>query len=65
MTDEQIVTTMLAAAGLSPSDEEVEALVKSYPMVKGMVDTVYAVEAARYENMCLTFPAETTFADWA
>jgi hypothetical protein len=34
-------------------------------MVKGMVDTIYAVDAARYENMCLTFQAEAVFADWA
>jgi hypothetical protein len=30
-----------------------------------MVDTIYAVDAARYENMCLTFQAEPVFADWA
>ena len=65
MTDDQIVTAMLSAAGLSPSAQETAALINSYPMVKGMVDTIYAVDAARYENMCLTFQAEAVFADWA
>ena len=65
MTDQEIVTAMLSAAGLSPGADETAALVKSYPMVKGMIDTIYAVDAARYENMCLTFQAEATFADWA
>jgi hypothetical protein len=65
MTDEQIVTAMLSAAGISPSEEETAALITVYPTVKGMVDTIYAVDAARYENMCLTFQAEAVFADWA
>ena len=34
-------------------------------MVKMMVDMLYAVDAARYENMCLTFAAEPVFADWS
>ena len=65
MTDEQIVSAMLSAAGISPSEEETAALITVYPTVKGMVDTIYAVDAARYENMCLTFQAEAVFADWA
>jgi hypothetical protein len=65
VNDDQIVLAMLAASGLSPSAEETAALINAYPMVKGMVDTIYAVDAARYENMCLTFQAEPTFADWA
>jgi hypothetical protein len=65
MNDDQIVTAMLAASGLSPSPEETASLINSYPMIKGMVDTIYSVDAARYENMCLTFQAEAVFADWA
>jgi hypothetical protein len=65
MNDDQVVLAMLSAAGLSPSPEETAALINAYPMVKGMVDTIYSVDAARYENMCLTFQAEATFADWA
>ena len=65
MNDEQIVTTLLAAAGLSPSPEETATFVAAYPMVKMLVDMLYAVDAARYENMCLTFHAEPVFADWA
>jgi hypothetical protein len=65
VNDDQIVLAMLAASGITPSTEETAALINAYPMVKGMVDTIYAVDAARYENMCLTFQAEPTFADWA
>jgi hypothetical protein len=65
MTDDQIVLAMITAAGISPSQEETAALINAYPMVKGMVDAIYAVDAARYENMCLTFQAEPVFADWA
>ena len=47
MSDEQIVTALLSAAGLSPSPEETATFVEMYPMVKMMVDMLYAVDAAR------------------
>jgi hypothetical protein len=65
VSDEQIVSALLSAAGLSPSPEETATFVEMYPMVKMMVDMLYAVDAARYENMCLTFAAEPVFADWS
>jgi hypothetical protein len=58
VSDEQIVTALLSAAGLSPSPEETATFVEMYPML-------YAVDAVRYENMCLTFAAEPVFADWS
>ena len=64
MTDEQIVTALLATAGLEPSPEETAAFVAAYPMIKGMVDMLHAVDAARYGDMCLVFPAEATTAEW-
>ena len=65
VTDEQIVTALLATAGLQPSPEETAAFVAVYPMIKGMVELLHTVDVARYENMCLTFPAEPVFADWS
>jgi hypothetical protein len=64
VTDEQIVTALLATAGLRPSPEETAAFVAAYPMIKGMVELLHAVDAARYADMCLTFPAEASTADW-
>jgi hypothetical protein len=64
VNDEQLVVAMLTAAGISPSPEEIASLVDAYPRFKGMVDAVHGVEAARYEDMCLTFQAEASFTDW-
>ncbi len=56
MTDDAIaVTATLAAAGFSPPADEIDAFVNGYPMLKGMVQMLYAVPAARYESPCLSF----------
>jgi hypothetical protein len=65
VTDDEIVNALLAAAGLTPSSDETQTLVAAYPVIKGMVDVVYSVDAARYVDMCLSFRAESTWVDWA
>jgi hypothetical protein len=52
-----IVPQLLAAAGISPSAEEVAALVDGYPALRASLDRIQAVEAARYEEPGLIFSA--------
>jgi hypothetical protein len=59
------VTSLLAAAGLTPSADELARLVVTYPALKHRVEELYAVEAARYESPGGIFDAAPTFADWA
>jgi hypothetical protein len=63
--DDQVVRGLLATAGFQPPTEEIARIVDAYPMIRGMVDSLYAVEAARYESPALIFEPEPTFADWA
>lgn len=63
--DDRIVSALLAAAGIAPSAEELMALINDYSTMKRTIEAVHAVEAARYEDMCLTFRAEAEFLDWA
>ena len=59
------VTSLLAAAGLTPSAGELARLVATYPALKHRVEELYAVEAARYESPGGIFDAAPTFTDWA
>jgi aspartyl-tRNA(Asn)/glutamyl-tRNA(Gln) amidotransferase subunit A len=62
--DEELVTALLAAAELSPPEDERTALVQFYGAIRAMVDAVHGVDAARDETMCLTFRAEAVSAPW-
>lgn len=64
MTDREIVCALLATAGISPAEAEIEGLVAVYPMVRQMVESLYAVEAARYEDTALVFDAAPPLGDW-
>ena len=59
------VRTLLGAAGLKPSEEEIATLVAAYPAHKAGVESLYAVTEARYGAPALVFSATPTFADWA
>lgn len=48
------VKSMLEAAGISCSDEEFEAFVKAYPMLRAGADSLY-IEEVRYEEPALIF----------
>jgi hypothetical protein len=57
---------MLAAAGLSPSPEEVTAIAAAYPALREAVDALYQVPEARYADPALRFrAADTARSDWA
>jgi hypothetical protein len=63
---ESAVRGMLAAAGLSPSEDEVAALCDGYPSFRASVDALYEVAEARYADPALRFrAADTARVDWA
>jgi hypothetical protein len=44
VNDAEVVRALLAAAGITPSDEEIDVLGKTYPGLRRQVDRLYAVE---------------------
>jgi hypothetical protein len=67
MADETEITvrSLLTAARLEPSEEEIASLVESYAEYRAGIDLLYAVPEARYASPALIFNAAPTFADWA
>jgi hypothetical protein len=65
MNDRDTVRTLLGAAGLEADADELAKLTEIYPAVRSMVESLYALEATRYEAPALVFDAAPTFADWA
>jgi hypothetical protein len=59
-----VVTTLLGEAGLPASPAEIESLAVAYAGLKADIESLYAVEEARYESPCLHFDPDPTFADW-
>ncbi len=39
---------LLAAAGIAPPDDEVEAMIQMYPALRASADALYTPEAARF-----------------
>ena len=62
---EATVRTLIAAAGLSPSEKELATLVAAYPDHKTGIESLYAIPEARYVAPALIFSATPVFADWA
>lgn len=67
MTDDTIAVlrTMLAAAGLTASDDELAAYAAAYPDTQAGVEALYAVPAARYVDPALRFRAAARIENWA
>jgi|GEM_PF-4423864 len=63
-TSEVAVRAALAAAGVTPSEAEIEGLVAGYDRVRSLADLLHAVPAARYESPGLHFDPTPVFADW-
>jgi len=61
---EATVRALVAAAGLSPSEAEMAALIAGYPELRSRMDTMHALTEARYESPSLVFDPEPTFAEW-
>ncbi|MCI2237055.1 hypothetical protein MO973_40485 [Paenibacillus sp. TRM 82003] len=49
------VEVLLAAAGLTVTPEEFDAIVRSYPDVRARIDAMYAVPMAKEEEPQLVF----------
>jgi hypothetical protein len=46
--DGATVRAMLAASGISPPDDEVEAMIQMYPALRASADALYTPEASRF-----------------
>jgi hypothetical protein len=64
MTETKVRVAMLAA-GLSPSDGEIDSLVATYADYQAGVESLYAIPETRYASPALVFTATPVFADWA
>jgi hypothetical protein len=62
---ETTVRSLLAAANLAPSEEEIAGLVSGYEDYQAGIEALYAVPEARYASPALIFNAAPVFADWA
>jgi hypothetical protein len=62
---ETTVRSLLAAANLAPSEEEIVGLVDGYEDYRLGIEALYAVPEARYASPALIFNAAPVFADWA
>jgi hypothetical protein len=62
---ETTVRSLLAAANLAPSEEEIAGLVDGYEDYRAGIEALYAVPEARYAAPALIFNAAPVFADWA
>ncbi len=58
------VRSLLAAAKLAPSEEEIAGLVAGHEDYQAGIESLYAVPEARYASPALTFSATPVFADW-
>jgi hypothetical protein len=48
LDDGAIVRALLAAAGITPPEDEIQAMIQSYPRLRAAADSLYTQEAARY-----------------
>ena len=64
MDDATSVRALLDAAGLNPPARDVDALVREYPIVRGMADFLFSVDEARYESPAQRFEPEPRVVDW-
>jgi hypothetical protein len=62
---ETTVHTLIGAAGLGPSEEEMAILIAAYPEYKAGIESLYGVAETRYAAPGLIFTATPIFADWA
>jgi hypothetical protein len=65
MDDAILVRALLERAGFQPPEDDVATLAASYPIVRGMADFLYTVDAARYELPAQRFEPEPRVVDWS
>jgi hypothetical protein len=58
MDDDTRVRALLAAAGIAPPEEEIQAMVHGYPGLRAAADALYTEEASRFLPAYLPTDAE-------
>lgn len=58
--DRATVSALLQMNGLSPSAEEIDAMVAGYPAARAMVAALYTMPGVRYEEPAVTFDPRVT-----
>jgi hypothetical protein len=53
--DRTTVLALLKMSGLSPTPDEVDAMVAGYPVSRQMMAALYAMPGVRYEEPAVTF----------
>jgi hypothetical protein len=53
--DRAVVSALLKASGLCPTERETERMVAAYPTTRAMVDLLYAIPGVRYEEPAVSF----------
>jgi len=56
--DDTTVRALLQMAGVSPSEEEVAAMVAGFPATRAMIDSLYSMPGVRYEEPAVIFHAK-------
>jgi hypothetical protein len=57
ISDETTVRALLQMAGVTPSEQEVAALIEGYEGTRAMVSALYAMPGVRYEEPAVIFDA--------
>jgi hypothetical protein len=55
LDDRTLVLAALQQAGISPSADEIDAMVTSYPTAREAAAALYSVPGVRYEDPAITF----------
>jgi hypothetical protein len=63
MDEREDVRSRLAAAGIQPPEDDMDALVQAYAQLRKMAAEIFAVDEARYESPALHFDADPAFTD--
>jgi hypothetical protein len=61
---EAVVRMLISSARLTPSGDELRALVDLYPSHKEGIERLYRITETRYADPAVVFVAAPTFADW-
>jgi hypothetical protein len=62
--DGATVRALLAAAGIAPPDDEVDAMIQMYPALRASADALYTPEASRFLPAYLPADADLPNSDW-
>jgi hypothetical protein len=55
LDDRTLVLAALQQSGISPSAEEIDAMVTAYPTARAATAALYTVPGVRYEDPAITF----------